>query len=139
MAKTVSKPTSSTTKKAKAGAGHLEPVEQGEQGGHTEPVAVEEVVQVPEPDVEVAIPKLMTIEEKRMIGEDYPLTGMILGEEPVKESRPTDVLPETTGQLQGVTDPLQLFINLYQPGELVSKTRFRNLLLTVLNDWKNNG
>ena len=129
MAKTISKPKSSTTKKVEAGEGHLGTVEQGEQGGNPEPVVVEPVVS--------NLP--MTMEEKRVIGEDYPLTAMIYGEEAPPAPRPTDVLPEADGQLQGVTDPLQLFINRYQPGELVSKNKFRDLLLQVLNDWKNNG
>ena len=133
MAKTISGKTTSTTKKVKVGEGHLGAVEQGEQGGSTEPVVVVPIVEEP---VFVA-PKPITIEEKRMIGEDYILTPMIYGEEAPKIALPTDVLPESDGQLQGVSDPLQLFINLYQPGELVSKTRFRNILLTVLNDWKN--
>lgn len=133
MAKTISKPASSTKKKVEARAGHPEPVEQGEQGEHTEPVVV-----APEPAPVVSnLP--ITIEEKRIIGEDYPLTAMIYGEEAPKASHPTDVLPESNGQLQGVTDPLQLFVNLYQPSEVVTKARFRNLLLTILNDWKNNG
>lgn len=129
MAKTISTKTSSTTKKDKAGAGHPVPVEQREQGEHTEPVVVEPVVS--------NLP--LTMEEKRTIGEDYPLTAMIYGEETPRLSLPTDVLPETDGQLQGVSDPLQLFINRYQPGELVSKNKFRDLLLKVLNDWKQNG
>lgn len=131
MAKTISKPKSSSAKKVEAGEGHLGAVEQGEQGGSPEPVVV-----APEPVVS-NLP--ITIEEKRIIGEDYPLTAMIYGEEAPKASHPTDVLPESDGQLQGVTDPLQLFINLYQPSEVVTKSRFRNLLLTILNDWKNNG
>jgi hypothetical protein len=135
MAKTISKPTSSTKKKVEAGTGHPEPVEQGKQGEHTEPVVVEAVVEEPV----VVPPKPMTIEEKRIIGEDYILTPMIYGEEVPRVALPTDVLPDSDGQLQGVTDPLQLFVNLYQPSEVVTKARFRNLLLTVLNNWKNNG
>jgi hypothetical protein len=133
MAKTISRKTSSTTKKVEVGAGHPEPMEQREQGEHTEPV----VVKVSEPVVVSNLP--LTMEEKRVIGEDYPLTAMIYGEEAPKVPHPTDVLPEADGQLQGVDDPLQLFINRYQPGELVSKNKFRDLLLKVLNDWKQNG
>ena len=130
MSKAISKPKSSTAKKVEAGEGHLGTVEQGEQGGSPEPVAV----------VEPVVSNLpMTMEEKRVIGEDYPLTAMIYGEETPRVASPTDVLPESDGQLQGVSDPLQLFINLYQPSEVVTRNRFRNLLLTVLNDWKNNG
>ena len=125
MAKAISKPKSSTTKKKEVGGGHLEPVEQGEQGGSPEPVVVE--------------PYEKTIDELRLEGEDYHLTSMIYGDEPVRESRPTDVLPDADGRTIDVKDPLQLFVNLYQPSEVVTKNRFRSLLLTVLNDWKNNG
>jgi hypothetical protein len=125
MAKAISKPTSSTTKKAKVGEGHLGAVEQGEQGRNPEPVAVEPVEK--------------TEDELRLEGEDYHLTSMIYGDEPTREPRPTDVLPEVDGRTIDVRDPLQLFVNLYQPSEVVSRNRFRNLLLTVLNDWKDNG
>jgi hypothetical protein len=130
MAKAISKPKSSTTKKKEVGGGHLEPVEQGEQGRSLEPVVVEPVV------VE---PYEKTIDELRLEGEDYHLTSMIYGDEPVREPRPTDVLPDADGRTIDVKDPLQLFVNLYQPSEVVTKNRFRSLLLTVLNDWKNNG
>lgn len=133
MAKAISKPKSSTAKKVEAGEGHLGTVEQGEQGGSPEPVVIDTL----EPVFVSNLP--MTMEEKRVIGEDYPLTAMIMGEEAPRVALPTDVLPEADGQLQGVSDPLQLFINLYQPSEVVTRNRFRNLLLTVLNDWKNNG
>ena len=123
MAKTISTKTSSTTKKAKAGAGHPVPVEQGEQGEHTEPVVVEE----------------KTIDELRLEGEDYHFTAMINGEETPRIALSTDVLPDVDGRLIDVKDALQLFVNLYQPSEVVTKNRFRELLLTVLNDWKKNG
>lgn len=124
MAKAISRKTSSTTKKEEVGAGHPEPVEQGEQGEHTEPLAV-------------VIPK--TIEEIREEGEDYHFTSMIYGAETPRVPLPTDVLPEVDGRLIDVQDALQLFVNLYQPSEVVTKNRFRTLLLTVLNDWKKNG
>lgn len=133
MAKTISKPKASTTKKVEAGEGHLGAVEQGEQGGNPEPVVIDTL----EPVFVSNLP--LTMEEKRVIGEDYPLTAMIMGEEAPRVALPTDVLPEADGQLQGVSDPLQLFINRYQPGELVSKNKFRDLLLKVLTDWKQNG
>lgn len=126
MAKTISKPTSSTKKKVKTGEGHIGTVEQGEQGRDPEPVVVEVVPETP-----------LTIDELRIIGEDYALTPMIYGEEAPKAPHPTDVLPDAKPNDQDITDPLQLFINRYQPGELVSKNHFRNLLLTILNDWKN--
>jgi len=125
MAKTISRKTSSTAKKDEAGEGHLGTMEQGEQGGNPEPVVVEPVEK--------------TEDELRLEGEDYHFTSMIYGAEPAKESRPSDVLPEVDGRLIDVKDPLQLFVNLYQPSEVVTKNRFRELLLTVLNDWKNNG
>jgi hypothetical protein len=124
MAKTISKPKSSPKKKSEAGEGHLGTVEQGEQGGSPEPVVVE--------------PYEKTIDELRLEGEDYHLTSMIYGDVPVREARPSDVLPEADGRLIDVKDPLQLFVNMYQPSEVVTKNRFRELLLTVLNDWKNN-
>jgi len=130
MAKTISKPKTSTAKKIEVGEGHLGAVEQGKQGRSPEPVVVEPVV------VE---PYEKTIDELRLEGEDYHLTSMIYGDEPVREPRPTDVLPDADGRTIDVKDPLQLFVNLYQPSEVVTKNRFRSLLLTVLNDWKNNG
>jgi hypothetical protein len=32
--------------------------------------------------------------------------------------------------------PLQRFVNLYEPGELVMRQNFRKHLLEVLEDWK---
>jgi len=130
MAKAISKSPSSTKKKVETGEGHLGAVEQGEQGGHTPPVVVEPAV------VE---PYEKTLDELRLEGEDYHLTAMIYGNETPKEARPSDVLPDSDGRTIDVKDPLQLFVNLYQPSEVVTKNRFRELLLTVLNDWKNNG
>lgn len=123
MAKAISKPKSSTTKKVEAGEGHLGTVEQGEQGGSPEPVVVEPIEK--------------TEDELRTEGQDYHFTSMIYGEQTPKESSPADVLPDVDGRTIDVKDPLQLFVNLYQPSEVVTKNRFRNLLLTVLNDWKN--
>jgi hypothetical protein len=129
MAKAISKSPSSTKKKVETGEGHLGAVEQGEQGGHPPPVAVEPAVE----------PVEKTVDELRLEGEDYHLTAMIYGNETPREPRPADVLPDADGRTIDVKDPLQLFVNLYQPSEVVTKNRFRDLLLTVLNDWKNNG
>lgn len=86
----------------------------------------------PEPEPEPIDPVLLA----KMQGRDAPLTDQIYGiEQPVKRLA-TDVLPQSTGQTQGVEDPLQLFINLYQPGELVSQAVFRRQLLAVLEDWR---
>jgi hypothetical protein len=123
MAKTISKPKASTAKKVEAGEGHLGAVEQGEQGGNPEPVVVEPVEK--------------TEDELRLEGQDYHFTSMIYGAETPRTPLATDVLPEVDGRTIEVKDPLQLFVNLYQPSEVVTKNRFRELLLTVLNDWKN--
>jgi len=123
MATTISKQPKSPKKKVEAGAGHPKPVEQREQGEHTKPVAIEPP------------PRLPTREELMLIGKDYELTDMIYGKPTPKESFDSDVLPESTGELGGVTNTLQLFINMYQPGELVSKRIFRELLLKCLKEW----
>jgi hypothetical protein len=128
MATTISKQPKSPKKKVEAGTGHPEPVEQGKQGGHTKPVVVEPP------------PRLPTREELMLIGKDYELTDMIYGKAAKKEEFDSDVLPESSGELGGVTNNLQLFINMYQPGELVTKRTFRELLLKCLKEWaKNHG
>jgi hypothetical protein len=72
------------------------------------------------------------------IGEDAPLTDMVYGITPKPEIKDIDRLPEPNGRIQGESDPLQLFINLYQPSELVSRINFKKHLLRILNDWKEN-
>ena len=90
---------------------------------------VEEVIEVEE----LTAPDLM------LIGKDAELTDMIYGKPLKPQVFKSDVLPEATGEIGGVTDNLQLFINTYQPGELISRRTFRELLLQCLNDWKDNG
>jgi hypothetical protein len=136
MAKTISKSTSSTVKKVEAGAGHPEPVEQGQQGGHSEPVAVKKLRMDALPE-EVEVPRALTPEELLILGKDAPLTEMVYGGKQVFNPDSAPQLPEATGQTQGEMSPLQRFINLYQPGEIVMKNNFRKHLLTVLEDWKN--
>jgi len=70
-----------------------------------------------------------------MEGKDAPLTDMIYGVQKKPEYQDTDILPDNNGLLRGESDPLQLFINMYQPGEFVTKQNFRKHLLQVLNNW----
>lgn len=81
----------------------------------------------------------VTQEDMMMIGKDAELTDMIYGKPIKAQVFKSDVLPEATDEIGGVTDNLQLFINTYQPGELISRRMFRELLLQCLNDWKDNG
>ena len=76
------------------------------------------------------------IEELTMQGRDAPMTDQIYGIVKPVPKDPTDILPEPNGMLQGVTDPLQRFINMYQPGEFVMRQNFRKHLLQVLEDWR---
>jgi len=76
------------------------------------------------------------IDDPKLVGQDAPLTEMIYGNTQSREKVDTDVLPESTGQVQGQMSALQRFINIYQPGELVMRQNFRKHLLEVLEDWK---
>ena len=76
------------------------------------------------------------IEDLTMQGRDAPMTDQIYGIVKPVPKDPTDILPEPNGMLQGVTDPLQRFINMYQPGEFVMRQNFRKHLLQVLEDWR---
>jgi len=78
---------------------------------------------------------MKTKEDELLEGKDAPLTDMIYGVDKKPEHRDTDILPESDGRTRGVTDPLQLFINMYQPGEFVTKENFRKHLLQILNAW----
>lgn len=70
------------------------------------------------------------------VGRDFDLTDQIYGvEKPAPRVR-TDVLPEKNGDGTGDLGTLQRFVNLYQPGEIVSRQIFRNLLLDCLNEWE---
>jgi len=79
------------------------------------------------------------IEDLTMQGRDAPMTDQIYGIVKPVPKDPTDILPEPNGLLQGVTDPLQRFINMYQPSEFVMRINFRKHLLQILEDWKENG
>jgi len=76
------------------------------------------------------------IEDLTMQGRDAAMTDQIYGIMRPTPKDPTDILPEPNGQLQGVTDPLQRFINMYQPGEFVMRQNFRKHLLQILEDWR---
>jgi len=73
--------------------------------------------------------------QEMMEGKDAPLTDMIYGIPQQPTHRDTDILPEPNGLLRGESNPLQLFINMYQPGEFVTKEQFRKHLLQILNNW----
>jgi len=94
-----------------------------------------EIVEVKEK--EVILQRSPTPEELLILGKDAPLTDMIYSGKQVFNPDLAPQLPEATGQVQGDMSPLQRFINLYQPGEIVMKNNFRKHLLTVLEDWKN--
>lgn len=76
------------------------------------------------------------IEDLTLQGRDAPMTEQIYGIIKPAPKDPTDILPEPNGQIQGVSDPLQRFINMYQPGEFVMRQNFRKHLLQVLEDWR---
>jgi hypothetical protein len=100
-----------------------------------EPVELElaQVADVSAPEVE----RVPTPEELLILGKDAPLTEMIYGTKQMFNPDAAPELPEATSQIQGEMDPLQRFINLYQPGEMVMKNNFRKHLLQILEDWKN--
>jgi hypothetical protein len=76
-------------------------------------------------------------EEELIEGRDALLTPQIYGN-PIfpPETLDTDVLPKAHGEFQGIEDPLQRFINMYEPGELVMRNNFRKHLLQVLEAWR---
>jgi len=79
---------------------------------------------------------MATKEENELLeGKDAPLTDMIYGIQQKPEYQDTDILPDNNGVLRGESDPLQLFVNMYQPGEFVTKQNFRKHLLQILNNW----
>jgi len=84
----------------------------------------------------VEIIEEVEIADYKMLGQDAPLTDMIYGTTKPREALSTDILPESNGQTQGFMSPLQRFVNIYQPGELVMRQNFRKHLLEVLEDWK---
>jgi len=98
-----------------------------------------QVITIPEEMQTTQIAEVEIVKEDfMMIGQDAELTDMIYGKPLKQQEFKSDVLPEATGEIGGVTDNLQLFINTYQPGELISRRTFRELLLQCLNDWKDN-
>jgi hypothetical protein len=113
-----------------------------------EPVTVEEMIEkieeIRKPEtVDQKLERIKAIEDEisemipvEFVGRDAELTDQIYGvEKPAPRVR-TDVLPEKNGDGTGDLGTLQRFINLYQPGEIVSRQMFRNLLLDCLNDWE---
>jgi hypothetical protein len=98
-----------------------------------EEVEVTEVVEV----TNLVLQRAPTPEELLILGKDAPLTEMVYGGKQVFNPDSAPQLPEATGQVQGDMSPLQRFINLYQPSEIVMKNNFRKHLLTILEDWKN--
>ena len=82
---------------------------------------------------EEELPKLI---EQKKEGSDAPLTDMIYNTEQIQEKFTVDALPHPTGVIQGETDPLQRFINMYQPGELVMRNQFREHLFLILENWR---
>jgi hypothetical protein len=120
----------------------------GREAVAVEPATVEEMIEkieeIKKPEtVEQKIERIRAIEEEineilpvEFVGRDAELTDQIYGvEKPALRVR-TDVLPEKNGDGTGELGTLQRFINLYQPGEIVSRQVFRNLLLDCLNEWE---
>lgn len=107
-------------------------------------VAVDQPVEIVKPEtVDQKLERIKVIQDEikesipvEFVGKDAELTDQIYGvEKPALRVR-TDVLPEKNGDGVGELGTLQRFINLYQPGEIVSRQMFRNLLLDCLNDWE---
>jgi len=69
-------------------------------------------------------------------GKDAPMTDEIYGRTPIAKSLLPEVLPESTGEINGPMTALQRFINMYQPSELVMRNNFRKHLLQVLEEWR---
>jgi len=69
-------------------------------------------------------------------GKDAPMTDEIYGRAPIAKSLLPEILPESTGEINGSMTPLQRFINMYQPSELVMRNNFRKHLLQILEEWK---
>lgn len=115
-----------------------------------EPVTVEEMIEqieeVCKPEtVDQKLLRIKALEDEikesipvQFVGRDAELTDQIYGlEKPTLRVR-TDILPEKNGDGVGELGTLQRFINLYEPGEIVSRQIFRNLLLDCLHDWDKN-
>ena len=104
---------------------------------------IEQIEEIKKPEtVDQKIERIRAIEDEiketipvEFVGRDFDLTDQIYGvEKPAPRVR-TDVLPEKNGDGTGDLGTLQRFVNLYQPGEIVSRQMFRNLLLDCLNEW----
>lgn len=113
-----------------------------------EPVIVEEMIEkieeIRKPEtIDQKLERIKALEDEikesmpvEFVGRDAEFTDQIYGvEKPAPRVR-TDVLPEKNGDGTGDLGTLQRFINLYQPGEIVSRQIFRNLLLDCLNEWE---
>jgi hypothetical protein len=105
---------------------------------------IEQIEEISKPEtVDQKLQRIKAIEDEikesipvEFVGRDAELTDQIYGiEKPAPRVR-TDVLPEKNGDGTGDLGTLQRFINLYQPGEIVSRQIFRNLLLDCLNEWE---
>jgi hypothetical protein len=113
-----------------------------------EPVTVEEMIEkieeIRKPEtIDQKLERIKAIEDEikesiqvEFVGRDADLTDQIYGVEKPTPRLRTDVLPEKNGDGTGDLAVLQRFINLYQPGEIVSRQVFRNLLLDCLNEWE---
>jgi len=102
-----------------------------------EPAKAIEKVETKTPKL-VEVKKVITakeIEDLIMMGKDAPMTDQIYGIITPASKDPTDILPEPKDDFQGVFDPLQRFINMYQPSEFVTRQNFRKHLLQILEDW----
>jgi len=98
-----------------------------------------QVITIPEEMQPTQIAEVEIVKEDfMMIGQDAELTDMIYGKPLKQQEFKSDILPDITGETQGLSNNLQLFVNLYQPGELINARRFRDHLLQCLNDWKEN-
>ena len=98
----------------------------------TKPETVDEMLE----KIEEIKEKISETQKYEHIGKDAELTDQIYGVEKPAPKLRTDVLPEKNGDGAGDLEVLQRFINLYQPGEIVSRQIFRNLLLDCLNEWE---
>jgi hypothetical protein len=79
---------------------------------------------------------IIKLVEKIREGLDAPMTAEIYGKNPEFNTDGIKSLPEATDQIQGELDPLQRFINMYQPSELIMRINFRKHLFEVLEDWR---
>ena len=103
----------------------------------SEPAKAIEKVETKTPEL-VEVKKVITakeIEDLIMMGKEGLMADQIYGIIAPASKDPTDILPEPKDDFQGVFDPLQRFINMYQPSEFVTRQNFRKHLLQILEDW----